>query len=273
MASLGQIIFYSMVTLIILFTTVIILILALALTVGSSEVLSKDKMAIANLGEDALLSCYLNSDSQNARLKGVSVSWQKTGVTGLVYQYEDGAPKLSDQNSQFKGRTQLFPDVLLSGNASLLLRRVRGSDAGEYSCSISSSAGGGKVDINLRTGAFSAPSFKFSNGVLTAEASRWLPKPTVTWSHNDGQVLSGITNFDENSAGIFSLVSALQPVNVSQTYTCTIQNDLVTAVSTATATDSDVSGNTYFIYSAASIPFASIYLSIMTTVLCMYSIT
>ncbi|KAF3843483.1 hypothetical protein F7725_002332, partial [Dissostichus mawsoni] len=190
-------------------------------------------MAIANLGEDALLSCYLNSDSQNARLKGVSVSWQKTGVTGLVYQYEDGAPKLSDQNSQFKGRTQLFPDVLLSGNASLLLRRVRGSDAGEYSCSVSSSAGGGKVDINLRTG---APSFKFSNGVLTAEASRWLPKPTVTWSHNDGQVLSGITNFDENSAGIFSLVSALQPVNVSQTYTCRIQNDLVTAVSTATAT-------------------------------------
>ncbi|KAK5890053.1 hypothetical protein CesoFtcFv8_013622 [Champsocephalus esox] len=273
MASLGQIIFYSMVTLIIVFMTVIILILSLALTVGSAEVLSKDKMAIANLGEDALLSCYLNSDSQNAQQKDVSVSWQKTGVTGLVYQYEDGAPTLSDQNSQFKGRTHLFPDALLSGNASLLLRRVRGSDAGEYSCSISSSAGGGKVDINLRTGAFSAPSFKFSNGVLTAEASSWLPKPNVTWSHNDGRVLSGFTNFEENSAGIFSLVSTLQPVNVSQAYTCSIQNDLVTAVSTATATDSDVSVNTYFIYSAASIPFASTYLSIMATVLCMYSTT
>ncbi|KAJ4933211.1 hypothetical protein JOQ06_030046 [Pogonophryne albipinna] len=236
-----------MVTLIILFMTVIILILALALTVGSLEVLSKDKMAIANLGEDALLSCYLNSDSQDARLKGVSVSWQKTGLTGLVYKYEDGAPKLSNQNSQFKGRTQLFPDALLLGNASLLLRRVRGSDAGEYSCSISSSAGGGKVDINLRTGAFSAPSFKFSNGVLTAEASRWLPKPNVTWSHYDGQVLSGITNFKENSAGIFSLVSTLQPVNVSQTYTCSIQNDLVTAVSTVTAGNLTLSPHAMFL--------------------------
>ena len=92
------------------------------------------------------------------------------------------------------------------------------------------------MDKKMFVSAFSAPSFKFSNGVLTAEASRWLPKPTVTWSHNDGQVLSGITNFEENSAGIFSLVSVLQPVNVSQTYTCRIQNDLVTTVSTATAT-------------------------------------
>ncbi|KAK5860770.1 hypothetical protein PBY51_022229 [Eleginops maclovinus] len=273
MASLGQIIFYSMVTLIVLFAAVIILILALALTVGSTEVFSSNKMAIANLGEDVLLSCYLNTDSQDTRLKGVSVTWQKTGLTGLVYQYENGAPKLSDQNAQFKRRTQLFPDALISGNASLLLRGVSRSDAGEYSCSISSSAGGGKVSVNLRTGAFSAPTFKFSNDILTAEASRWLPKPNVTWSHNDGEFLSGITNFIENSGGIFSLVSTLQPVNVSQPYTCRIQNDLVTAVSTATATGSDVSRNTYFVYSAASTPLALTCLNVMTTVLYVYYLT
>ncbi|XP_029315279.1 V-set domain-containing T-cell activation inhibitor 1 [Cottoperca gobio] len=272
MASLGQIIFYSMITLIVLFSAVIILILALAFS-GSSEVMSSNTTPIANLGEDELLSCILKTDSQEVRLTDVSVTWEKKELTGFVYRYEKGAPQLNDQNSQFKGRTQLFPDALVTGNASLLLRGVSRSDAGEYTCSISSSGGGGKVNIQLRTAAFSAPTFKFSNGILAAEASRWFPKPNVTWLNFDADVLSGITNFTQNSAGIFSLVSTLQSVNASETYTCTIQNNLVIAVSTATAIGPDVSGNTFFTYTAASSLLASTYLSIMTSVLCISYLT
>ncbi|XP_070832731.1 V-set domain-containing T-cell activation inhibitor 1 [Chaetodon trifascialis] len=273
MGSLGQIIFCSMITLIILFSAIIILILALTFSGSLSGVMSSNTMPIANLGEDGFLSCYLHTTSEQTSTGQVSVTWEKTGLTGLVYQYENGAPNLRDQNPQFKGRTQLFPDVLVTGNASLLLRDVSSSDAGDYTCSISSSDGGGKINIQLRTAAFSAPTFKLSNGTLAAEASRWFPKPNVTWSNYDGNILQASTSFTPSSAGIFSVVSTLQSVNASDTYNCRIENNLVAAISKATITGSEVSGNTYFIYSTASSLLASAYLSLMTTVLCICYLT
>ncbi|XP_049451072.1 V-set domain-containing T-cell activation inhibitor 1 [Epinephelus fuscoguttatus] len=274
MASLGQIIFYSMITLIILFSALIILILSLAFTGNLSEVMSSSRFPVANLGEDKLISCFLNTESQQGRLREVSVIWEKKDMTGLVYQYRDGAPALERQNSQFKGRTQLFPDALLTGNASLLLRSVRQSDEGQYTCSITSSDGGGKVNIHLRTAAYSTPTFKFSGGILVAEASRWFPKPNVTWTSFDGDVLNGSTSYAQNSAGIFSLVSNLQPVNISDIYTCKIENDLVTSISRETVTASDVLGSTYFTFNAAPpLLTSSTYLSIMTSVLCNYYLT
>ncbi|XP_040913601.1 V-set domain-containing T-cell activation inhibitor 1 [Toxotes jaculatrix] len=270
MASLGQIIFYSMITLIVLFSAIIILILALAFSNSSSEVLSSNTVPIANLGEDKLLSCSLRLQSEQTRVSQLSVTWEKEGLEGLVYQYKDGVPDLGDQNSQFRGRTQLFPDALVTGNASLLMRNVRSSDEGEYTCSISSSDGGGTVNIRLRTAAFSAPAFTFSNGVLTAKASRWLPKPHVTWLNYDGDVLQGSTNFSQSSGGIYSVVSALQQANISSSYTCKIENDLVMSISQATVTESAVLEKTYFNYSTASSLLTSGYLSIMTSVLCIY---
>ncbi|XP_071355559.1 V-set domain-containing T-cell activation inhibitor 1 [Trachinotus anak] len=273
MATLGQIIFYSMVTLIIIFSALIILILALTFSGSSSDVMSSNTSPIANLGEDELLSCHLHTESGQTMVRQVSVTWTKKDLEGLVYHYEDGAPDLGDQNSQFRGRTQLFPDALVTGNASLLIRSVRRGDEGEYTCSISSSDGGGKVNIRLRTAAFSAPTFTYSNGVLTAEASRWFPKPNVTWLNSDGDVLLGSTSFLQGSGGIYSVSSTLQPVNISSIYTCRIENDLVMSVSKAAVTGSGVSENTYFTYSAASSLLASAYLSIMMSVLCIYYLT
>ncbi|XP_030283274.1 V-set domain-containing T-cell activation inhibitor 1 isoform X2 [Sparus aurata] len=279
MASLGQIIFCSMIILIVLFSALIILILSVSLT-GSgfggstSSVVSSNKNPIANLGEDQLLSCYVNA-GQNSIINQVSVTWEKKGLTGLVYKYADGADDLTDQNPQFKARTQVFPGSLVGGNGSLLLRAVRSSDEGEYTCSISSSEGKGTVNIQLRTAAFSAPTLKFSSGALVAEARSWFPKPNITWSDYDGHVLQGSTNFTQNSAGIFTVVSRLQSVNMSDTYTYRIENNLVTALSRATITGSEVSANTYFIYAAnaASSLLSLTYLGIMTSVLCIYYLT
>lgn len=112
--------------------------------------MTQNMFPVANLGQDQLLSCLMVNTEATTFIK-VSVTWEKTGMQGFVYQYLNGGPYLENQNPEFRGRTQLFPDTLLSGNASLLLRSVRAEDKGVYTCTTDSSKGGGKVNINLRT--------------------------------------------------------------------------------------------------------------------------
>lgn len=109
-----------------------------------------DTFPIANLGHDHLLSCLM-VDTEVTIFTKVSVTWEKTGQRGFVYRYLHGGPYLQDQSPEFEGRVHLFPDVLPSGNASLLLRSVRAEDDGVYTCTIDASSGGGKVNIQLRT--------------------------------------------------------------------------------------------------------------------------
>ncbi|XP_035031114.1 V-set domain-containing T-cell activation inhibitor 1 isoform X1 [Hippoglossus stenolepis] len=268
MSALGKIIFYSMIALIIIFSAIIILILSLAFS-SSSAVLSSNTAPIANLGQDTLLSCYLLTQT----VTKVSVTWEKKDLSGVVYKYKNGAANLQDQNSQFKGRTQLFSEALVTGNASLLLRNVRQSDEGEYTCILSSSHSGGTVNIHLRTAAFTAPTFTLSNSVLTAHAGRWFPKPNVTWLNLDDEVLQGNTTILVSPKKIYSVWSTV-PVTSTDSYICRIENDLVISVSTATVTGSAVSEESYFTFSAASSLLVSVHLSITVTgVLFIYNLT
>lgn len=118
---------------------------------SSPDMLSFNTEPIVNIGKDELLSCYLNTETPEQRLNQVTVTWLKKDLNGVVYMYESGAPKLKDQAADFKGRTQVFSEAVTTGNASLLLRSVRKSDEGEYTCSLSSSRGGGTVKIYVRT--------------------------------------------------------------------------------------------------------------------------
>lgn len=111
--------------------------------------MSQNTFPVGNLGQDQLLSCQIVNTDVTTFTK-VSVSWEKTGMKGFVYQYLNGGPHLNNQNPEFSGRTELFLDDLLRGNASLLLRSVRAEDEGVYTCTTDSSKGGGKVNIHLR---------------------------------------------------------------------------------------------------------------------------
>ncbi|XP_061826875.2 V-set domain containing T-cell activation inhibitor 1 isoform X1 [Nerophis lumbriciformis] len=258
MASLGQIIFYTMVTLIVVFSALIILILALTLSGSLPLVQSLNRLPVANLGQDHVLNCFLPADGEQS-FRQVSVTWTKASLTGVVFRYEDGAESNGDQNAQYRGRAELFTDAVVRGNVSLLLRTVRRADQGEYTCSVRYSEGSGEVNIRLRTAAFTAPTFTLSDGGLTAEASRWSPRPNVTWLHPDGGVLPANTELQEISAETFRLVSTLRPINDSDTYTCRIDNRLVTAHADATVTGFEVSARTRFTFDPAAPMMASRY--------------
>uniref|UniRef100_A0A3B5A3E7 Ig-like domain-containing protein n=1 Tax=Stegastes partitus TaxID=144197 RepID=A0A3B5A3E7_9TELE len=83
-------------------------------------------------GSDVVLPCSL--DNKNIEL--ALFDWMKDGRQD-VFLYDDGT---HDNNScpgedeQFKGRVSHFPDELLHGNASIIIRNTRLSDSGSYTC-------------------------------------------------------------------------------------------------------------------------------------------
>nr|XP_014354093.1 PREDICTED: uncharacterized protein LOC102353609 [Latimeria chalumnae] len=53
-----------------------------------------------------------------------------------VCSYSKGEVQLQNQDAQFSGRTQLFPEEFQSGDTSLKLLRVSESDTGRYRCAV-----------------------------------------------------------------------------------------------------------------------------------------
>lgn len=247
MASLRRIIGCSLVILIIIVAGLIIIILASAFAGRSASVLSVITSPVASLGKSQLLSCYLPK-GQTVALSRMSVTWTKSGVSGVVYELKNGAANLQNQNSQFSGRAELFPTKVQTGNASLFLTPVRIEDQGEYTCSISirSSSRGGTVSLNLHTEAFSAPTFNLSGDSLEAVAEQWFPKPSVTWTDQRGTVLPGNTSFTLNNVGVYRVETLISPVNISETYALRIDSGLKTAISDVSLTGSGVTEETLF---------------------------
>lgn len=61
------------------------------------------------------------------------MNWQtETDAVVHSFHYEKDQPKY--QAAEFKERTQMFPEEFYKGNLSLLLKRLRKSDAGKYVC-------------------------------------------------------------------------------------------------------------------------------------------
>ncbi|KAL0963602.1 hypothetical protein UPYG_G00308470 [Umbra pygmaea] len=256
MASFGENIFLCLIVSIFVTSGLIIFILSVSISVKTSQktVDSNDKHPIGNLGEDAVLSCnYLTSTTQMVLASRVSITWEKEGLSEVVYQYDKGTVQLTGQSPRFKDRTQLFLDAIGKGNASLLVRTVRLSDEGVYYCSVSAPSGTGTAVVNFRVAAYSAPTFQLTNSTLTASALKWFPKPSVSWLDANGNIVNtSDTEFFSNSIGINQLMSSLQPIKRFEIYTCIIQNQLVKAVSTATVTDNSISSRTFFSFTTSA---------------------
>ncbi|XP_076850463.1 V-set domain-containing T-cell activation inhibitor 1 isoform X2 [Brachyhypopomus gauderio] len=244
-----------MIVLIFVFAALIIFLLAIAFSVSQGIVETNTSFPVGNLEQAVLLDCTFQTSAGKGTPGSALITWVKEGLPGVVYQYQNNNPQLKDQNSQFHNRARLFPDVISTGNASLLLSTVTMKDAGVYSCAVSAPGVSGTVSMNLRVGAFSAPMILMSNGSLSAVAPRWQPQPNVTWHNQNGTQLISSTEFHPSADGTVQLLSSLQnSVMKGETYTCVIQNLLVRAISDTTViADKNISTNTYFLFNSSPV--------------------
>uniref|UniRef100_A0A5F9CA33 V-set domain containing T cell activation inhibitor 1 n=1 Tax=Oryctolagus cuniculus TaxID=9986 RepID=A0A5F9CA33_RABIT len=234
MASLGQIIFWSIISIIIILAGAIALIIGFGIS-GRHSITVTTLTSAGNIGEDGILSCTFEPD---IRLSDIVIQWLKEGVVGLVHEFKEGKDDLSDQDEMFRGRTAVFTDQVIVGNASLRLKNVQLTDAGTYKCYIITSKGKGNANLEYKTGAFSMPEvnldYNASSESLRCEAPRWFPQPTVVWASqvDQGANFSEVSNtsFELNSENVtMKVVSVLYNVTVNNTYSCMIENDIAKA--------------------------------------------
>ncbi|XP_058868344.1 uncharacterized protein LOC131709690 isoform X2 [Acipenser ruthenus] len=111
-----------------------ILILAAGSVSSDSEFVTVPSSVKCTEGQDCILSCTFNYTAGGWDEKS-GVIWRRTETGRIVHSYHDNTDQLAHQLPQYVSRTSLFDSELQRGNASLLLRRVREGDAGEYDCS------------------------------------------------------------------------------------------------------------------------------------------
>ncbi|XP_075620864.1 V-set domain-containing T-cell activation inhibitor 1 isoform X2 [Balearica regulorum gibbericeps] len=226
MASQGQVIFWSMTTVIIILAAVIALIIGFGVS-GKRSISVTVLTSPGNIGQHGILGCTFEPD---IRMGSIAIRWAKVGVAGLVHEFKGGKDHLQEQDASFQGRTAVFVDEVIGGNASLELRDVRLSDA-----------------------AFSTPKVHVENSssgdTLQCEAPRWFPRPTVHWTaySDTGEYLPHVANtsYELNAENItLKVVSFLHNVTVNTTYTCVIENNIAKATGNIKVTDFSITRGT-----------------------------
>nr|XP_034356712.1 V-set domain-containing T-cell activation inhibitor 1 [Arvicanthis niloticus] len=237
--------FVSIINIIIILAGAIALIIGFGIS-GKHFITVTTFTSAGNIGEDGTLSCTFEPD---IKLNGIIIQWLKEGIKGFVHEFKEGKDDFSQQHEMFRGRTAVFADQVVVGNASLKLKNVQLTDAGTYTCYIRTSKGKGNANLEYKTGAFSMPEinvdYNASSESLRCEAPRWFPQPTVAWASqvDQGANFSEVSNtsFELNSENVtMKVVSVLYNVTINNTYSCMIENDIAKATGDIKVTDSEV---------------------------------
>ncbi|NWU31702.1 VTCN1 inhibitor, partial [Dyaphorophyia castanea] len=232
----------SMTTVIIILAAVIALIIGFGVS-GKHSISVTVLTSPGNIGQRSILGCTFEPD---IRMDSIAIQWAKEGAAGLVHEFKGGEDHLREQDPSFQGRTAVFADQVIGGNASLELRDVQLSDAGTYQCSVTTARGSGAAVLQYRTGAFSMPVVQVESSsrgdTLQCAAPRWFPRPAVRWTAYGatGEHLphAANTSYQLNPENItLRVVSVLHNITANATYTCVIENSIAKAVGNIQVTD------------------------------------
>ncbi|XP_041082319.1 CD276 antigen-like isoform X2 [Polyodon spathula] len=141
---------------------------------------------------DVILSCSF-SYKEGADLRGLVVTWQRPPADHVVHSFYYGRDQLDLQNEAYRNRTQLFPEQLSVGNASLRLKQVRGEDEGLYTCAVANQVESTRGDVQLLVAAeFVEPQLVVTDSpdspdqALLSCISRGYPSASVQWLNETG---------------------------------------------------------------------------------------
>ncbi|NWW93390.1 VTCN1 inhibitor, partial [Rhynochetos jubatus] len=239
----------SMTMVIIILAAVIALIIGFGVS-GKRSISVTALTSPGNIGQRSILGCTFEPDIQ---MGSITIRWAKAGVARLVHEFKGGKDHLQEQDASFQGRTAMFADQVMGGNASLELRDVQLSDAGTYQCSVTTARGSGAAVLRYRTGAFSPPKVLVENSgggdMLQCEAPCWFPRPAVRWTaYSDaGEDLPHVANtsYELNAENVtLKVVSFLHNITANATYTCVIENSIAKATGNIKVTDFSITRGT-----------------------------
>ncbi|XP_063287682.1 butyrophilin subfamily 1 member A1-like [Pelobates fuscus] len=178
-------------------------------TAASFQVLTKDKLLLAEVGTDISLPCLL---SPSMSVDGLDVRWFHNIFNHVVFLLKGGREDRQLQISEFRGRVSLSggPDT---GNLTLTLNKVVITDAGKYHCFVenrSSSEDYEEAFMELRVVGVGKPplvevALKDNLVHLTCSSSGWFPEPNMHWKKDMEDIDLGIqeVTFNEENNELF----------------------------------------------------------------------
>uniref|UniRef100_A0A452HYL2 Ig-like domain-containing protein n=1 Tax=Gopherus agassizii TaxID=38772 RepID=A0A452HYL2_9SAUR len=185
----------------------------------------KCQYVVAQFEGDITLNCLFPSQP-GMNLQRLTLTWQKeqAGAEALVlHSYYYGKEQLERQDQIYRNRTQLDPEGLARGNASLTLRGIRIQDEGIYLCHITSEQG--KISVRRQVAVMVRLEVSVSSQVtLTCRAEGGYPEASVLWldGARNNVTAESDTSLQRDLSGLCDVSSRiLLPRTGYGNYTCT----------------------------------------------------
>ncbi|KAM8952793.1 butyrophilin subfamily 1 member A1-like [Pelodytes ibericus] len=174
------------------------------------QVLSQDKLLVAEVGSNINLPCIL---SPPLRGIGLEVRWFHNLFHSVVFLLKDGREDRQQQKADYRGRT-LLQDGPDTGNLTLTLHNVRLSDAGSYHCFVEnkSSQAYEEAVMELRVVGLGSPplvevSLQDKSILVSCSSGGWFPEPKLRWKKDDQDIVAEVGLTNNHSDGLFSVKS------------------------------------------------------------------
>ncbi|KAK1151806.1 CD276 antigen-like isoform X2 [Acipenser oxyrinchus oxyrinchus] len=185
-------------------------------------------------GSDVTLSCSFSCKA-GVDLRKAVITWQRPPADDVVHDYYYGQDQLALQNETYRNRTQLFPEQLSVGNASLRLKQVRGEDEGWYNCAVTNQGESTWGDVRLIVAAeLSEPQLVVTDHpdnpdkALLSCISTGYPSASVQWLNETGCDIteSSRTSQSLDRDGLVEITSHIL-VSRDANYTCVLTHSLL----------------------------------------------